>query len=83
MAAETEFSRCLSKNQKMFTAEIALHFAGVEGLNKPIVWMFPTLSICLDCGKAQFTVPETELEVLRTEASVEGAAVWLGGREQQ
>ena len=81
MAAETESSSCTScqsEIRKTFTSEIAIHFPGIEGLNKPIVWVFPTISVCLDCGRAQFMVPERELKVLRTGAPVEGAAVWLG-----
>ena len=82
MAAESK-SRCKScqvEHRSTFTGEIAIHFPGLAGLNKPVVWVFPTMSVCLDCGKAEFMVPEKELEVLRTGVPVEGAAVWLGGR---
>ena len=68
---------CQSENKKTFTGEIAIHFPGLKSLNKPIVWVFPTISVCLDCGGAQFAVPERELEVLRTGAPIEEAAVWL------
>jgi hypothetical protein len=70
---------CQSENEKTFTGEIAIHFPGLRGLNKPVVWVFPEISVCLDCGLAEFKVPERELEVLRTGAPVDGAAVWLGG----
>jgi hypothetical protein len=86
MAAETNSPRCTScqsENQKTFTSEIAIHFRGIEGLNKPVVWAFPQISICLDCGLARFIVPERELEVLRTGAPVEGAAVWLGSCDDE
>jgi hypothetical protein len=53
-----------AEKQKKFTSEIAIHFPGLKGLEKPIVWVFPELLICLDCGRAEFTVPETELRVL-------------------
>jgi len=82
MAAESK-PRCKScqvEHRSPFTGEIAIHFPGLAGLNKPVVWVFPTMSVCLDCGKAEFMVPEKELEVLRTGVPVEGAAVWLGGR---
>jgi hypothetical protein len=81
MAAENDSPRCTScqsENQKTFTAEIAIHFRGIEGLNKPIVWVFPTISVCLNCGVAQFMVSEKEVEVLRTGVPVEGTTVWLG-----
>jgi len=44
-------------------------------LNKPIVWVFPKLSVCLECGFTEFTVPERELGVIVTGAAVEGAVV--------
>ena len=71
---------CQSENKKMFSGEIAIHFPGLPGLKKPIVWVFPTIALCLDCGRAEFAVPERELEVLQTGAPVEGAAVWLGAK---
>ena len=82
MAADTgrpRGSSCQSENQKTFTSEIAINFPGIEGPNKPIVWVFSRISVCLDCGVARFIVPEGELEVLRTGVPVEGATVWLGG----
>lgn len=67
---------CSSKGQQLFNSEVAVHFPGLDGLNKPIVLVFPKLSVCLDCGVAQFTVPERELMVLATGAQVDGAAAF-------
>ena len=78
----TPCKSCQSGNQRTFTGEIAIHFPGLKDLNKPIVWVFPRMSVCLDCGLAEFVVPEKELEVLRTGVPVEGAAVWLGGTKK-
>ena len=75
--------RCQSENQNTFTGELALEYRGLEELNKPIVWVFPKILVCLDCGYTQFTVPERELGVLRTGAPVEGALVWLGSRQER
>jgi hypothetical protein len=55
---------CQSQNQRNFNGEIAIHFPGLEGLKKPIVWVFPKLAVCLNCGMAEFTIPERELTVL-------------------
>jgi len=52
---------CHSENQRNFNGEIAIHFPGLEGLDKPIVWVFPKLQVCLNCGVTEFVVPETEL----------------------
>ena len=40
------------------------HFPGLEGLDKPIVWVFPKFLDCLDCGFMEFAIPETELRLL-------------------
>ena len=48
-----------------FTGEIALHFPGFDGLNKPIVWVFPRVLVCVQCGFAEFVVPEDSLKALR------------------
>ena len=60
---------CRSENQRIFDAELAIHFPGLAGLNKPIVWVFPKLLVCLDCGFAEVAIPETELRVLSEESS--------------
>ena len=53
-----------SGKQSRFTAEIAVHFPGLKGIDKPHVLVFPELLVCLNCGKAEFTIPEGELRVL-------------------
>ena len=39
---------CQSTNLSVFPAEINIHFPGFEGLDRPTVWAFPTLHVCLD-----------------------------------
>jgi hypothetical protein len=65
--------RCASDKQSVFNGEIAIHFCGLEGLDKPIVWVFPKLVVCLHCGFTEFTVPERELQVLEQGSPVKGA----------
>jgi hypothetical protein len=55
---------CGSVNQSKFTAEIGIHFPGLKNIDKPVVWVFPELIVCLDCGAAEFAVPEAELRRL-------------------
>ena len=55
---------CGSVNQSKFTAEMAIHFPGPKNIDKPAVWIFPELIVCLDCGTAEFAVPEAELRRL-------------------
>ena len=56
---------------------MAIHFEGLANIDEPIVFMFPEVSVCLNCGLAQFTVPERELRVLVTHTPVEGTVVLL------
>jgi hypothetical protein len=57
-------SSCRSDHLARFSGEVAIHFPGLEGLDIPIVWVFPELVICMDCGIAQFAVPEANLRQL-------------------
>jgi len=52
---------CGSVNQAELTAEMLIHFSGLKNLDKPGVWVFPKVFVCLDCGYSHFTVPEREL----------------------
>ena len=51
---------CQSANLKTFSAEMGIHFPGLKNLDKPVVWVFPSLVICLDCGFSEFVVPEEQ-----------------------
>lgn len=55
---------CGSDKQRRFTAEVAIHFPGLKGIDKPAVLVFPELLVCLNCGKTEFTIPESELRML-------------------
>ena len=67
--------QCASEGVKNFNGEVAIHFPGLDGLNKPIVWVFPKMFVCSKCGFAEFTVPERELSVLVQGKVVPGAVV--------
>lgn len=56
--------QCYSERLDKFTGELAIHFTGLEGLNKPIVWVFPKLLVCLNCGFTELMVPGRELQTL-------------------
>jgi len=55
---------CGSVNQKKFSAEMAIRLPELKGIGKPVVWAFPEVVVCLDCGTAEFAVPEAELRQL-------------------
>ena len=64
--------RCESLQARTFTAEINIHFPGYEGLAKPSVWVFPQILVCLECGAAQFSIPEMELQRLAADDAGRG-----------
>jgi hypothetical protein len=67
--AKMSCQSCQSEHQSYFNGEIAIHFPGLKGLDKPLVWVFPRLLICLDCGFTEFVIPETELRQLASETA--------------
>ena len=67
---------CAGLNLKTFNSEVAIHFPGLNGLNKPIVWVFPKIAVCLNCGFTEFLVPEGELRVLIEGKRADGAVVF-------
>ena len=46
-----------SVNEKKFSAEMGIHFPELENIDKPVVWVFPEVVVCLDCGTAEFAAP--------------------------
>jgi hypothetical protein len=60
---------CGSDKQRRFIAEVVIHFPGLASLNKPAVFVFPELFLCLNCGKAEFVVPENDLRTLAKDDS--------------
>jgi len=56
--------RCSSENLGKFSAEMNIHFPGYEGLTEPTVWVYPQLTVCLNCGSVEFSIPESELQQL-------------------
>lgn len=63
---------CSSENQRWFSSEIIVHFAGLKNLDTPPVFVFPKLLVCLDCGFTEFAIPEAEVRQLGEDASTCG-----------
>jgi hypothetical protein len=81
--------RCRSSNEAELDAEMVFHFSGLKNLDKPGVWVFSRLSVCLDCGGSQFKIPERELAAVakntlanissKLEQSADDVALSCGG----
>jgi hypothetical protein len=57
--------RCGADERKDFNGELAIHFPGMDGIHKPIVWVFPKLLVCLCCGFGEFVVPDEQVAQLK------------------
>jgi hypothetical protein len=44
---------------------VGIHFPGLKGLKMPLVTVFPTIKVCLKCGRAEFEIPVKELGILK------------------
>jgi hypothetical protein len=52
---------------------MGIHFPGLKTIDKPVVWVFPNMVVCLDCGIAEFIVPQVELRLLgKSDATAAG-----------
>ena len=61
--------RYSSERQSRFNSEVNIHFPGREGWDRPTVWVFPEIMVCLDCGFAEFSMPGVELHALAAEGA--------------
>jgi hypothetical protein len=43
---------------------MGIHFPELKDIDKPVVWVFPEVVVCLNCGMAEFSVPKAELRQL-------------------
>jgi len=55
---------CGSINLDKFNAETGIRRLGLKNIDKPAVFLFSELIVCLDCGRAEFVVPKAELRLL-------------------
>jgi len=55
---------CGSEHCADFSGELAIHFPGLENLSKPHVFIAAELAVCLQCGRAEFAIPNDKLRQL-------------------
>jgi hypothetical protein len=39
---------------------MGIHFLGLKNIDKPTVWVFPKLLVCLGCGFTEFIIRDAE-----------------------
>jgi hypothetical protein len=55
---------CGSVNQRKFIGEMGIRPPGLKNIETPVVWIFPQIVVCLECGVAEFTIPGADLRQL-------------------
>jgi hypothetical protein len=60
---------CGSAHQAELDGEICVHFPGLKDVQNPAIFVFPKLTVCLNCGNTKFKVPETELRLISKRTS--------------
>jgi hypothetical protein len=55
----------------VYPSEIAVHLPRLADHAKPLVLVFPKLVVCMDCGFAEFIIPEEDLQKLKDPGSNE------------
>jgi predicted nucleic-acid-binding Zn-ribbon protein len=56
---------CQSNTEIELTAEMNIHFSGIMNVDKPSVWAFPRVIVCLNCGFVEFVLEADELLHIR------------------
>ena len=55
---------CNGFNQRTFSSEILLYLRGVANLGTRPIPSCPVITVCFDCGYAEFSIPGSELRML-------------------
>jgi|1185.fasta_scaffold608250_1 hypothetical protein len=56
---------CQSENEQLFPAEVAVHAPlQIDSRNLSQSLIFPQVLVCLECGFAEFSIPEQMLHEL-------------------
>jgi len=56
---------CGSKHQTKFATEMSVHLLGLENVDKPVILVFPSILVCMDCGFSELAMTQDELRQLR------------------
>jgi len=62
--------QCASNNEAEFPTELVFHFPGLQCLDKPGIFLYPRILVCLHCGFSWFTTSAAEKALLAKDAVV-------------
>jgi ribosomal protein L40E len=66
---------CSSTRLNKLRTELALHFNGLKNVNKPVLWTFPDVVVCTDCGEACLHITPHELQWWEQDAQGQQSSV--------
>ena len=59
--------KCASNNERSFKSELTLAFRELENVDRAPLYVSQDISVCLDCGHIELTLPPAKLEQLTRE----------------
>ena len=71
---------CGATNQNSLSAEMAIHVPGIENLDRPTLWVFPRIVVCMNCGFSEFFISKDKLQSVEVEQR-SSAATAFGGQQ--
>jgi hypothetical protein len=60
--------KCASNNERSFKSEMTVAFRELENVDRAPLYVSQDISVCLDCGHIELTLPPAKLEHLKQEA---------------
>jgi hypothetical protein len=72
---------CGSDNVEAFESEIIIHYKALKDIKKSPVVVYENVSVCLNCGNAKFTVPQTRLSLLAKDSKPRRSDCLATGKE--
>jgi hypothetical protein len=60
--------KCASTNERSFKSEMTLAFRELENVDRAPLYLSQDISLCLDCGHIELTLPPAKLEQLKQDA---------------
>jgi hypothetical protein len=62
---------CASDNLAEFDSEVNIHFPGSRKLEKPSIFVFPKIIVCLNCGSLRSNLSPEETRALKKSVGTE------------
>jgi hypothetical protein len=63
--------KCTSANERIVNAELTMSLTELRNVTEAPVYVGQRITVCLDCGHTEVTIPSEQLEKLRHDAAEE------------